>query len=322
MSKRALITGVTGQDGSYLADLLLSKGYEVYGMIRRHAVPRYDNLMEATKSSKFHLVTGDLGDQISLNQLIKEIQPGEVYNLAAQSHVGTSFRQAEYTGDVTAFGPLRVLEAIRQHKPDARFYQASSSEQFGKVQDTPQTEMTRFYPRSPYGCAKCYAHHITVNYRESYGLHASCGILFNHESERRSVEFVTRKITDAVARIKLGLVDKVGFGNRDACRDWGYALEYVEAMYLMLQQDEPNDYVIGTGETNSVERFMELAFESVGLDWRDHIIEDPRFMRPAEVDYLVADASKAKERLGWEPKVRLPELVDKMVKSDLWRYKQ
>lgn len=322
MGKRALITGVTGQDGSYLADLLLSKGYTVYGMCRRHAVPKYDNLLKARTYSCFHLVQGDLGDQVSLNLLIKDIRPDEVYNLAAQSHVGTSFSQPEYTANVTALGPLRLLEAIRHHKPDARFYQASSSEQFGKVLETPQTEKTKFYPRSPYGVAKCYAHHITVNYRESYGLHASCGILFNHESERRGIEFVTRKITDAAARVKAGVVQEIGFGNREACRDWGYAPEYVEAMWLMLQQDVPDDYVIGTGETNSVERFMELAFRSVGLDWDDHVTEDPRFMRPAEVDYLVADSSKAKEKLGWEAKVRLPELVDRMVKNDLMRYEQ
>jgi GDPmannose 4,6-dehydratase len=320
MNKKALITGVTGQDGSYLSDLLLERGYRVYGMVRRHAVFRYDNIERAMQNSKFHLVEGDLADQVSLNRLVKEIQPDEVYSLAAQSHVGTSFSQPIFTSDITGLGVLRLLEAIRSHKPDARFYQASSSEQFGKVRETPQNELTPFYPRSPYGVSKCYAHYITVNYRESYGMFCCCGILYNHESSRRGLNFVTRKITDAVAQIKLGRMERLGLGLLDPKRDWGYAPEYCTAMHLMLQQDQPDDFVIATGETHSVEEFCKLAFESVGLDYKKHVYQDPRFVRPAEVDLLVGDSSKAKERLGWEAKIHLSELVDRMVKTDLEKY--
>jgi len=321
MTKRALITGILGQDGSYLADLLLDKGYEVYGMMRRISMNRFDNVQHLMGHPKFKLVSGDLSDQNSLNRLIKDIQPNEVFNLAAQSHVGVSFEQPIFTSDITGLGALRLLEAIRLFKSDAKFYQASSSEMFGKVHEVPQTEKTPFHPRSPYGVAKVYAHYITLNYRESYNLFACCGILMNHESERRGIEFVTRKITDGVARIKLSKTDKLGLGNLESKRDWGHAKDYVEAMWLMLQQDKPDDFVIATGETHTIEEFAKLAFECVGLDYKRYIYTDPRFIRPAEVDILVGDYSKAKQVLGWEPKVRFPQLVEMMVQSDLERYK-
>lgn len=317
MSKNALITGITGQDGSYLADLLLDKGYTVYGLIRRLSTPnisRIDHILD-----KIELLQGDLTDQSSLNEAMRTAQPDEVYNLAAQSFVGTSWNQPVHTGDVTGLGVVRVLEAVRHMAPDARVYQASSSEMFGKVQETPQTEQTKFYPRSPYGFAKVYAHWACVNYRESYDMHISNGILFNHESTRRGVEFVTRKITDGVARIYHGLLSELRLGTLDAKRDWGFAGDYVDAMWRMLQQDTPDDYVIATGETHSVQEFVELAFSAVGLDWEEYVVIDPKFVRPAEVQLLLGDASKAKRVLGWEPKVRFDELVKMMVEGDVER---
>ncbi|MEZ4588898.1 MAG: GDP-mannose 4,6-dehydratase [Gemmatimonadales bacterium] len=314
---RALITGVTGQDGSYLAEHLLAKGYEVLGVVRRtshHSYERIDHLLD-----RVEIVTADLLDQHSLTQVIGKHQPDEVYNLAAQSFVPTSFTQPVLTGEFTALGVTRILEAIRLAHPKARFYQASSSEMFGKVVETPQSERTSFYPRSPYGVAKVYGHWITVNYRESYGLYAVSGILFNHESPRRGIEFVTRKVSDAVARIKLGLATELKLGNLDARRDWGYAGDYVDAMWRMLQQPEPDDYVIGTGETHSVRELVEIAFAHVGLDHREHVKTDPSFLRPAEVDLLVADPSKAKRVLGWEPTVDFASLVRMMVDADLER---
>lgn len=318
--KTALVTGVTGQDGSYLAEFLLSQGYRVIGMVRRTSTINFDRLRHI--QDKIELVQGDLLDQMSLIGLLQEYRPQEVYNLAAQSFVPTSFTQPVLTGEYTALGVTRMLEAIRIVDPTIRFYQASSSEMFGKVVEVPQRETTPFYPRSPYGVAKVYGHWITVNYRESYGMHATSGILFNHESPRRGLEFVTRKITDAVARIKLGLQDKVALGNLDARRDWGYAGDYVEAMWLMLQQDEPSDYVVATGSTHSVQELCEVAFGYVDLDWRDHVVQDPRFMRPAEVDLLVGDPSKARERLGWEPRVSFEELIQMMVDADLEKIKK
>lgn len=317
MSKNALITGITGQDGSYLADLLLDKGYTVYGLIRRLSTPnisRIDHILD-----KIELLQGDLTDQSSLNEAMRTAQPDEVYNLAAQSFVGTSWNQPVHTGDVTGLGVVRVLEAVRHMAPDARVYQASSSEMFGKVQETPQTEQTKFYPRSPYGFAKVYAHWACVNYRESYDMHISNGILFNHESTRRGVEFVTRKITDGVARIYHGLLSELRLGTLDAKRDWGFAGDYVDAMWRMLQQDTPDDYVIATGETHSVQEFVELAFSAVGLDWEEYVVIDPKFVRPAEVQLLLGDASKAKRVFGWEPKVRFDELVKMMVEGDVER---
>jgi GDPmannose 4,6-dehydratase len=314
---RALITGVTGQDGSYLAELLLAKGYQVLGMVRRtshHSYERIEHLLD-----RVQIVTADLLDQHSLTQVIGEHKPDEIYNLAAQSFVPTSFTQPVLTGEFTALGVTRLLEAIRLAHPKARFYQASSSEMFGKVQETPQSERTPFYPRSPYGVAKVYGHWITVNYRESYGLYAASGILFNHESPRRGIEFVTRKVTDAAARIKLGLATELRLGNLDARRDWGFAGDYVDAMWRMLQQPEPADYVIGTGETHSVRELVELAFDRVGLDWTDHVKVDPVYLRPAEVDVLVADATKARERLSWSPTVDFAGLVRMMVDADLER---
>jgi len=314
---RALITGVTGQDGSYLAEHLLAKGYEVLGVVRRtshHSYERIDHLLD-----RVEIVTADLLDQHSLTQVIGKHQPDEVYNLAAQSFVPTSFTQPVLTGEFTALGVTRILEAIRLAHPKARFYQASSSEMFGKVVETPQSERTSFYPRSPYGVAKVYGHWITVNYRESYGLYAVSGILFNHESPRRGIEFVTRKVSDAVARIKLGLATELKLGNLDARRDWGYAGDYVDAMWRMLQQPEPDDYVIGTGETHSVRELVEIAFAHVGLDHREYVKTDPSFLRPAEVDLLVADPSKAKRILGWEPTVDFASLVRMMVDADLER---
>ncbi len=322
MAKRALITGITGQDGSYLAELLLAKGYEVHGIIRRASTfntGRLEPIYQDPHASKKRLFLhyGDLSDGSALARLMLQVKPDEVYNLAAQSHVRVSFDSPEYTTDITATGAIRLLEAIREAGIKPRFYQASSSEMYGLVQHVPQTEKTPFYPRSPYGCAKVYAYWITVNYRESYGLHASNGILFNHESPRRGETFVTRKITRAVAHIKAGLQDKVYLGNLDAKRDWGYAKEYVEAMWLMLQQDQPDDYVIATNETHSVKEFLQVAFDHVGLDWEKHVEIDPRYYRPAEVDLLIGDASKAKQKLGWEPITKFVELTKLMVDADV-----
>ena len=314
---RALITGVTGQDGSYLAELLLEKGYEVFGVVRRtshHSYERIEHLLD-----RIEIVTADLLDQHSLTVVLQETRPDEVYNLAAQSYVPTSWSQPVLTGEFTALGVTRILEAIRLVHPSARFYQASSSEMFGKVTQTPQREDTPFYPRSPYGVAKVYGHWITVNYRESYGLYAVSGILFNHESPRRGIEFVTRKVSDGVARIKLGLARELRLGNLDAHRDWGFAGDYVEAMWRMLQQDQPQDYVVGSGETHSVRELVELAFGRVGLDYRDYVVSDPRFYRPAEVDVLLADPAKARRELDWRPTVDFPELVGMMVDADLER---
>jgi GDPmannose 4,6-dehydratase len=320
--KRALITGITGQDGSYLAELLLKKGYDVYGMIRRSSsfnTGRINHIYQDPheKDVKLKLVYGDLADSSSINQLLREVKPNEIYNLGAQSHVKVSFDIPEYTGDVVGLGATRILEAIRENGLNTRYYQASSSEMYGKVQAVPQTEETPFYPRSPYAVAKLYAHWITKNYRESYDMYACSGILFNHESPRRGETFVTRKITKAVANIQAGLQDKLYLGNMDAKRDWGYAKEYVEAMWLMLQQDSADDYVIATNETHTVKEFVERAFDHVGLDWKKHVETDKRYFRPAEVDLLIGDASKAKKQLGWEPKVTFEELVDIMVDADV-----
>ena len=322
MAKKALITGITGQDGSYLAELLLEKGYEVYGIIRRASTfntGRLDPIYSDphAKKTRLFLEYGDLSDASALARLIAKIQPDEVYNLAAQSHVRVSFDSPEYTADITGTGTVRLLEAIRQVGLKPRFYQASSSEMYGKVLEVPQTEATPFYPRSPYGCAKVYSYFITLNYRESYGMHASNGILFNHESPRRGETFVTRKITRAVAHIKAGLQNKLYLGNLDAKRDWGYAKEYVEAMWLMLQQEEPDDYVIATNETHSIREFLDVAFGHAGLDWNKYIDIDPRYYRPAEVDLLIGDYSKAKKKLGWEPKTRFVDLVKLMVDADM-----
>ncbi len=322
MTKQALITGITGQDGSYLAELLLSKGYTVHGIIRRASTfntGRLDRIYADPHAAKTRLFLhyGDLSDASALARLLTKIQPDEVYNLAAQSHVRVSFDAPEYTADIVGTGTVRLLEAIREAGIKPRFYQASSSEMYGKVLEVPQTETTPFYPRSPYACAKVYSFWITVNYRESYGLHASNGILFNHESPRRGETFVTRKITRALAQIKAGRQDKLYLGNLDSKRDWGYAKEYVEAMWLMLQQDEPDDYVIATNETHSVREFLEVAFGHAGLDWRKYVEIDPRYYRPAEVDLLIGDASKAKKKLGWEPKTKFAELVKIMVDADM-----
>jgi GDPmannose 4,6-dehydratase len=314
---RALITGVTGQDGSYLAEFLLSKGYEVVGVVRRtshHSYERIGHLLD-----RIEVVAADLLDQHSLTVVLQDTRPDEVYNLAAQSYVPTSWTQPVLTGEFTALGVTRILEAIRLVHPSAKFYQASSSEMFGRVTETPQRETTSFYPRSPYGVAKVYGHWITVNYRESYDLYAVSGILFNHESPRRGIEFVTRKVTDGVARIKLGLTRELRLGNLDARRDWGFAGDYVEAMWRMLQQPKPQDYVIGTGQTHSVRDLVEAAFGHVGLDWRKHVVTDPKYIRPAEVDVLEADASKARRELGWSPRVGFGELVAMMVDADLAR---
>ncbi|MFM1941387.1 MAG: GDP-D-mannose dehydratase [Verrucomicrobiota bacterium] len=321
---KALITGITGQDGSYLAELLLGKGYEVHGIIRRASTfntGRLDSIYKDPHVEKRRLILhyGDMSDASALARLIGKIQPEEVYNLAAQSHVRVSFDAPEYTTDITATGAVRLLEAIRETGIQPRFYQASSSEMFGLVQETPQSEKTPFYPRSPYACAKVYAHWITVNYRESYGLHASNGILFNHESPRRGETFVTRKITRAVAHIRAGLQNHLYLGNLDAQRDWGYAKEYVEAMWRMLQQDKPDDYVIATGETHSVKEFLEVAFSHAGLDWQKHVKIDARYYRPAEVDLLIGDATKAKQQLGWEPKTKFDGLARLMVDADIKR---
>ena len=311
----ALITGITGQDGSYLADFLLEQGYEVVGMVRRTSTVNFHRI--AHIQDRITLVPGDLLDEVSLIHILEEFRPDEVYNLAAQSFVQTSWNQPVFTGEVTALGVTRLLDAIRIVDPKIRFYQASSSEMFGKVVEVPQRESTPFYPRSPYGVAKVYGHWITVNYRESYDLHATSGVLFNHESPRRGLEFVTRKITYHVAQIKLGMTDELRLGNLDARRDWGFAGDYVKAMWLMLQRDNPTDYVVATGETHSVGEFLEMAFGCVDLDWRDYVVQDPRFMRPAEVDLLVGDPSKAGRELGWEPAVTFPELVRLMVDADL-----
>ena len=311
---RALITGITGQDGSYMAELLLSKGYEVYGLVRRSSVKKYDRIEHIL--DKVELVEGDLTDQSSLDTAIFNVQPDEVYNFAAQSFVASSWNQPVLTGDVTGLGVIRMLEAIRRHAPKAKFLQASSSEMFGKVQETPQTEKTIFYPRSPYGVAKVFGHYATVNYRDSYGMFASCAITFNHESPRRGVEFVTRKVTRAAARIKLGLQDKLVMGTLDTYRDWGFAGDYVKAMWLILQQPEPSDYVIATGETHSIRDLLVAAFSSVGLDWQNYVEQDPKFMRPAEVDLLRGDASKIRA-LGWEPTLSFVGMIDLMVDTDL-----
>ncbi|HOT90484.1 MAG TPA: GDP-mannose 4,6-dehydratase [Anaerolineae bacterium] len=314
-NRRALITGITGQDGSYLAEFLLEKGYDVIGLVRRTSTVTFTRIHHI--QDKITLVSGDLLDQGSLIATLRDYRPQEVYNLAAQSFVPASWQQPVFTGEVTALGVTRMLEAIRTVDPTIRFYQASSSEMFGKVREVPQRETTPFYPRSPYGVAKVYGHWITVNYRESYNLFACSGILFNHESPRRGLEFVTRKVSYQVARIKLGLADKLALGNLDAKRDWGYAGDYVRAMWLMLQQDEPDDYVVGTGETHSVQELCEVAFAHVGLDWRDYVVQDPRFMRPAEVDLLVSDPRKARAKLGWEPQVTFKKLIEMMVDADL-----
>jgi GDPmannose 4,6-dehydratase len=314
----ALITGITGQDGSYLAEFLLGKGYKVVGMARRTSTTPYDRIGHLV--DRIQIASADLLDQHSLTEVMQESKPDEIYNLAAQSFVHASWTQPVLTGEYTALGVTRMLDAMRKTVPNARFYQASSSEMFGKVREVPQTETTAFYPRSPYGVAKAYGHYITVNYRESFGLHAISGILFNHESPRRGIEFVTRKITDAVARIKLGLASELRLGNLDARRDWGFAGDYVEAMWLMLQHKEPEDFVIGTGKTWSVREFCEAAFAEVDLDYQQFVVQDPAFLRPAEVDLLVADISKARSILGWEPRTSFRELVSMMVRSDLERY--
>jgi len=315
--KTALITGITGQDGSYLAEFLLAQGYRVVGMTRRSSTDVHERIQHVV--DEIAIVSGDLLDQSSMTSIVAETRPDEIYNLAAQSFVPTSWTQPVLTGEFTALGVTRVLEAIRAVDPSIKFYQASSSEMFGKVQTTPQNESTPFYPRSPYGVAKVYGHWITVNYRESYGIYACSGLLFNHESQRRGKEFVTRKITDGVARIKLGMQEKLHLGNLDAQRDWGFAGDYVKAMWLMLQQPRPDDYVIATGRTHAVRDFVRLAFAAADLDWEDHVVVDPRYYRPAEVDLLVGDASKARRVLGWEPETTFEELVEQMVRADLER---
>lgn len=313
--KKALITGITGQDGSYLAEFLLEKGYEVIGMVRRTSTVNFDRIKHI--QDKITVVPGDLLDQVSLIEILKEHHPQEVYNLAAQSFVPTSWNQPVFTGEVTALGVTRILDAIRLVDPTIRFYQASSSECFGKVIESPQNEKTPFYPRSPYGVAKVYGHWITVNYRESYNIFACSGLLFNHESPRRGLEFATRKISYGAAKVKLGLANELRMGNLEARRDWGYAGDYVTAMWLMLQQEKPDDYVVATGEVHSVRDFLEEAFGYLGLDYHDYVVVDPQFIRPAEVDYLVGDATKAREVLGWEPTVSFPVLVRMMVDADL-----
>jgi GDPmannose 4,6-dehydratase len=315
--KRALITGITGQDGSYLAEFLLEKGYDVYGMVRRASFQRFDRIQPIL--DRVEITEGDLTDQSSLDDAMKTIAPDEVYNLASQSFVPTSWNQPVLTADVTGTGVTRMLEAIRKHKPDAKFYQASTSEMFGRVQQTPQNETTPFYPRSPYGVAKVYAHWITINYRESYNIFACSGICFNHESPRRGVEFISKKVTDGVARLKLGLADTLKLGNLEARRDWGFARDYVEAMWLMLQQDHPEDYVIATGVSHSVRDLVETAFGYVGLPVEPHLVVDPKLFRPAEVDILVGDASKAKMKLGWTPTCSFKEMIHMMVEADLKR---
>ena len=314
----ALITGITGQDGSYLAELLLEKGYDVYGVVRRASTESFDRIEHLR--DRITLIQADLLDQSSMVAALQQSEPDEVYNLAAQSFVPTSWSQPVLTAEFTAVGVTRLLEAVRHVNPEIRFYQASSSEMYGRVREVPQSEETPFYPRSPYGVAKVYGHYITVNYRESYDLFACSGILFNHESPRRGLEFVTRKVTDGVARIKAGLTDTLNLGNLDAKRDWGFAGDYVEAMWLMLQQDEPDDYVVATGETHTVERLVDLAFARAGLDRDEHVRIDPAFIRPAEVDLLIGDPTRAKEKLGWKPKVDFEGLVNMMVDADIERY--
>ena len=314
MTKRALITGITGQDGSYLAEFLLDSGYEVCGMVRRSSTLNFERI--AHIQDRINLVAGDLLDEVSMINIFRDSHPTEVYNLAAQSFVQTSWSQPVLTGETTALGVTRMLDAIRIVDPEIRFYQASSSEMFGKVLEVPQKESTPFYPRSPYGVAKVYGHWITVNYRESYGLHASSGILFNHESPRRGLEFVTRKVTHGVARIKAGIDEKLALGNLDAQRDWGYAADYVRAMWMMLQQDHPDDYVVATGQTHSVKELVELSFAAVDLDWEEHVVIDERYLRPAEVDLLVGDPSKAQTNLGWSREVDFAQLVQMMVEAD------
>jgi GDPmannose 4,6-dehydratase len=318
--KTALITGITGQDGSYLTELLLSKGYRVVGMVRRASTENFERIDHLR--DRIELLQGDILDQSSMVSVLKESMPDEVYNLAAQSFVPTSWQQPVLTGEFTGLGVTRLLEAMRQVKPDARFYQASSSEMYGKVQETPQTELTPLYPRSPYAVAKAYGHYITVNYRESYDLFAVSGILFNHESPRRGLEFVTRKVTDGVARIKLGMQKELRMGNLDARRDWGFAGDYVVAMWLMLQQQTPEDFVVATGETHTVKELIEVAFGHVGLDWEKYVVIDPKFIRPAEVDLLIGDPAKAKRILGWQPEVSFKNLVTMMVDADLERLKK
>lgn len=322
MTKTALITGITGQDGAYLADFLLKKGYHVSGTFRRTSVINLDRLEYLGVKNLINLLPMDLTDQGNIIRILQEVQPDEVYNLAAQSFVGVSFEQPVTTGKITGLGVTNILEAIRLVNKDIRFYQASTSEMFGKVQAVPQSEKTPFYPRSPYGVAKLYAHWMTVNYREAYGMYACSGILFNHESPLRGLEFVTRKITHTAARIKFGLERELRLGNLDAKRDWGYAPEYVEAMWLMMQQDQPEDYVIATGETHSVREFVEDAFTCAGLDWEDYVVVDPAFYRPAEVELLMGNPAKARERLGWQPRTTFKELVRLMVKADLERVAQ
>lgn len=317
--KRTLITGITGQDGSYLAELLLEKGYKVYGLKRRTSTENHENIKHIENEIEF--ISGDLSDLSSLIQAVKIAKPDEVYNLGAQSFVADSWPQPVYTSEVTGLGVLNMLEAMKQAKPDARFYQASSSEMFGKVVETPQTETTPFYPRSPYGVAKVYGHWMTVNYRESYDLFACSGILFNHESPRRGIQFVTRKVTDGVAKIKLGLQKELRLGNLDAKRDWGFAGDYVKAMWLMLQQKKPDDYVVATGKTQTVRKLVQIAFDHAGLKWEDYVIQDQAFMRPAEVDLLLGNPEKAKKVLGWEPEVSFEELVKMMVDHDLEKYR-
>ena len=319
MPKRALITGITGQDGSYLAELLLAKGYEVHGMVRRSSSENFERVDHLRDRLQLH--HGDLLDQYSLSSLLDKTEPDELYNLAAQSFVPTSWSQPVLTGEFSGLGVTKVLEAIRHTRPQTRFYQASSSEMFGKVREVPQTETTPFYPRSPYGVAKVYGHHITVNYRESFGIFAVSGILFNHESPRRGLEFVSRKITDGVARIRTGKAKKLALGNLDAKRDWGYAGDYVEAMWLMMQQPQAEDYVIATGETHTVRNLCEIAFAHAGLDWKEHVVQDPAFVRPAEVDVLIGNPAKAKAKLGWSPKVSFRQLVEMMVDADLERHR-
>ena len=318
--KKALITGISGQDGSYVAELLLDKGYEVYGLVRRLSLENYDRIEHIREKIKF--ISGDLNDQTSLDEAIRQVKPDEVYNLAAQSFVPASWKQPILTAEVTALGVLKLLEAIRKNKPDTKFYQASSSEMFGRVREVPQKETTPFYPRSPYGVAKTFAHYITVNYRESYNIFACSGICFNHESPRRGLEFVTRKITDGAVRIKLGLAKELRMGNLEAKRDWGFAGDFVEAMWLMLQQDQPDDYVIATGETHSVKEFIEAAFAYLNLDWQRYVVVDKEFYRPAEVDLLIGDATKARSKLGWKPKVNFRQLVEMMVQEDIKRLKK
>lgn len=317
LAKRALITGITGQDGSYLAELLLSEGYDVYGVVRRASTENYERIEHLR--GQITLLQADLLDQSSLVQAIRESNPTELYNLAAQSFVPTSWAQPVLTAEFTAIGVTKVLEAMRAVNPEIRFYQASSSEMYGKVLEVPQSEDTPFYPRSPYGVAKVYGHYITVNYRESYNLHASSGILFNHESPRRGLEFVTRKVTDGVSRIKLGLATELRMGNLDSQRDWGFAGDYVKAMWLMLQQDTPDDYVVATGETHTVKELVQLAFDRVGLDWEKYVVIDPRFIRPAEVDLLIGEPAKANKVLGWVPETSFQTLVNMMVDADMDR---